>query len=109
MVNIHSPFQCWEIILIDDPRRYPSVLNLTYKKPLRVAPRNGKCEKPHTIMLSYLLTHLILNVMSTKKQTTNEEGKVEVFCPYIIRKGKKIPPPKGKKVWHFWVTPKTAA
>lgn len=45
--------------------------------------------------------------MSTKKIDTT--GKIEVFCRYITRKGKKIPPPKGKSVWHFWVTPKKAA
>ena len=43
--------------------------------------------------------------MPGKKQTNNE-GKVEVFCLYITRKGKKIPPPNGQKVWHFWATPK---
>jgi hypothetical protein len=47
--------------------------------------------------------------MSPKKQVTNKEGMVEVFCLYITRKGKKIPPPKGKKVWHFWAKPKNAA
>lgn len=42
---------------------------------------------------------------------TKEEvkGKVEVFTAFITRKGKKIPPPKGKKVWHFWVEPKKNA
>jgi hypothetical protein len=44
--------------------------------------------------------------MPRKKQSTNKAGKVEVFCRYITRKGKKIPPPKGKKVWHFWAEPK---
>jgi hypothetical protein len=47
--------------------------------------------------------------MPHKKQTTNNEGKVEVFTKFITVKGKKIPPPKGKKVWHFWAYPKTAA
>jgi hypothetical protein len=36
---------------------------------------------------------------------TNDAGKVEIFCRYIIRKGKKIYPRKGK-FFHFWVTPK---
>ena len=36
-------------------------------------------------------------------------GKVEIYCAYIVRKGKKIYPPKGKKAWHFWVTPKKKA
>lgn len=41
-----------------------------------------------------------------KKKKQDNDGKVEVFCKFIHRKGKKIPPPNGKKVWHFWVTPK---
>jgi len=46
-----------------------------------------------------------------KKTSTREssDGKIEIFCRYIIRKGKKVFPPKGKKVWHFWVKPKQAA
>lgn len=43
------------------------------------------------------------------EQVQNNEGKIEVFAKYITRKGKKIPPPKGKKVWHFWAEPKKAA
>lgn len=44
-----------------------------------------------------------------KKTTQSKDGKVEVFAAFITRKGKKIPPPKGQKVWHFWATPKKAA
>ncbi|WP_295206554.1 hypothetical protein [Sediminibacterium sp.] len=39
----------------------------------------------------------------------NHEGKVEVFSKFITVKGKKIPPPKGKTVWHFWAKLKKAA
>jgi hypothetical protein len=45
--------------------------------------------------------------MATQKQ--DNEGKVEIFCRYIIRKGKKIYPPKGQKVFHFWAKPKKFA
>ena len=45
--------------------------------------------------------------MSSTNQ--DKDGKVEIFCRYIIRKGKKVYPPKGKTVWHFWAKPKKAA
>lgn len=44
-----------------------------------------------------------------KSSGTTKDGKIEVFCRYIVRKGKKIFPPKGQKAWHFWVMPKNAA
>jgi hypothetical protein len=59
--------------------------------------------------VGYLLTHQFPSVMPRKKQETNKEGLVEVFAAYITRKGKRIPPPKGQKVWHFWAKPKNAA
>jgi hypothetical protein len=44
--------------------------------------------------------------MATEKDP--HEGQIEIFCPYIIRKGKKIYPKNGK-YFHFWVKPKKAA
>lgn len=38
---------------------------------------------------------------------TPNENKVEVFCRYIVRNGKKIYPVKSK-YFHFWVMPKTS-
>lgn len=32
-------------------------------------------------------------------------GKVEIFCRYIVRNGKKIYPKKGE-FFHFWVEPR---
>lgn len=43
-----------------------------------------------------------------KNSDQNNEGKVEVFCRYITRKGKKIYPKKGK-FFHFWVDAAKAA
>lgn len=37
----------------------------------------------------------------------HSDEQIEVFCAYIIRKGKKIYPPKGKKCWHFTISKKT--
>ena len=44
-----------------------------------------------------------------KKENTVPDGYKEVFSKYITRNGKRIPPPKGKKVWRFLVRVKTAA
>jgi hypothetical protein len=40
--------------------------------------------------------------------STQQEGKVEIFCPYITVKGKRIYPKKAK-FFHFWVDAKKAA
>ena len=38
----------------------------------------------------------------------SSDEKVEIFCKFIVRKGKKIYPSKGK-VFHFYVQRKPAA
>jgi hypothetical protein len=35
-----------------------------------------------------------------------ENNKIEIFCRYVTRGGKKIYP-KGSKFFHFWVTEKS--
>lgn len=39
--------------------------------------------------------------------TENNGGKIEIFCRYIIKNGKKIFPKKGQ-FFHFWVDAKKA-
>jgi hypothetical protein len=39
--------------------------------------------------------------------TNKNEGKIEIFCPFITIKGKRVYPKKAK-FFHFWVTPKAA-
>ena len=43
-----------------------------------------------------------------QKETTVPDGYEEVFSKWITRNGKRIPPPKGKKVWRFLARKKAA-
>ncbi len=46
-------------------------------------------------------------IMSKNRKPEDSTGKVEVFCRFITKKGKRIYP-KNAKFFHFWVTPKAA-
>ncbi len=43
----------------------------------------------------------------TTNTNSSKDGLVEVFCKYIVIKGKKIYPKNGG-VFHFWAKPRTA-
>jgi len=40
--------------------------------------------------------------MKSNLKTPNADGKIEIFCRYITRKGKRIYPKKGK-FFHFFI------
>lgn len=42
-----------------------------------------------------------------KPRSSSMDGKIEVFCRYITRNGKRIYPKNGK-FFHFWVDPAKA-